>query len=365
MIANIKEKFSWIDLIPYVSFVVLLGVYSFSHLGIIASLVALLFLAISIMVAVYHAEEIAHNIGEGLGALVLALSVTVIEVGLILSLMSASGSEGSAIARDTVFAAVIIVCDGIVGLCLLLGGLKYKELGFQFRGASSLLMILISLSVFCFILPNYTTSVVGPFYNNSQLIFVSIVSVLLYLSLVIVQTRTHTYYFQSEREAALVEEPVEHEQISSRAVLIHFAALVVGLVTVIGLAKFIAPMIETGVTSVGAPKAVVGLLIATIVLLPEAITAVMAARANRLQTSLNLALGSGAASIALTIPVVSAFSIYNGQPLMLGLDPKSTVFLLLTFVVGILTLGNGKATALHGIVHIIIMFAFFAVTMIP
>lgn len=355
---------SWIDVMPYLSLAVLAGIMVIGNLGIFASSVAILFLAISVMVAVYHAEEIAHNIGEGLGTIVLALSVTVIEVGLILSLMSAGGEGASAVARDTVFSAVIILLNGIVGLCLLLGGLKYKEVGFQFRGANSLLLVIITLAVFCFVLPNYTTSIVGPFYNASQLYFISVICILLYLSLIVVQTRTHTYYFQSEaEEKPKTEQPAP--KLPARKVLMNFGALFVGLVAVIGLAKFLAPMIENSLTFIGAPKTILGLLIATIVLLPEAITAVTAARDNRLQTSLNLALGSGVASIALTIPVVSMYSIWTKQPIMLGLDNKNVVFLVLTIVASSLTLGSGKATALQGIVHLIIMAAFFAVNFIP
>ena len=358
------KNINWMALLPYISFIAMLGVFAAGESTLILSLMAILFLIIAIMASVYHAEEIAHDIGEGLGTLVLALSVTVIEVGLIVSLMSAGGAGSSAIARDTVFSAIMIVSNGIVGICILLGGLKYSEVEFQFRGANSLLVVLISLSVFCFVLPNYTTSVVGPYYNNGQLIFISIISIILYIALVLFQTKTHAYYFLSEKESP---SGITHEKkvISTKKVIISFVALVVGLISVIGLAKFIAPMIESGVDSLGAPKAIVGLLIASIVLLPEAITAILAARQNKLQSSLNLALGSGAASIALTIPVVSVYSIMKEQPLMLGLDPKSTVFLFLTFIVGSLTLGNGKATALSGVIHLVIMFAFFAVTLIP
>lgn len=362
--SKLIKSINWMALLPYICFLSLIGIYAVGELTLTLSLMAILFLVIAIMASVYHAEEIAHDIGEGLGALVLALSVTVIEVGLIVSLMTAGGEGSSAIARDTVFAAIMIVSNGIVGICILLGGLKYGEIEFQFRGASSLLVVLISLSVFCFILPNYTTSVIGPYYNNSQLIFISVISILLYIALVLFQTKTHAYYFLSEKEAPSGKSD-QKKIISTKKVLTSFAALLFGLVSVIGLAKFIAPMIENGVASIGAPKAVVGLLIASIVLLPEAITAILAVRQNKLQTSLNLALGSGAASIALTIPVVSVYSIINSQPLVLGLDPKSMVFLFLTFIVGSLTLGNGKATALSGVIHLIIMFAYFAVTIIP
>jgi Ca2+:H+ antiporter len=358
------KKINWLLITPYLVFVSYFLLRS-SEQNILISLIQCVLLAIAIMISVYHAEEIAHDIGEGLGALVLALSVTVIEVGLILTLMSTETGETSAIARDTVFSAVMIVCNGIVGICILLGGLKYKEVGFQFRGANSLLVVLISLSVFCFILPNYTTSVNGPYYSTSQLIFVSIISLLLYFALVLTQTKTHKYYFESEQEIPLNSEGLVQHSILSKKVLIHFAALAIGLVSVIVFSKLIAPMIETGVEKAGVPKAIIGLLIATIVLLPEAITAIMAARQNRIQTSLNLALGSGAASIALTIPVVSAYSIWNNQSLVLGLDPKGMVFLFLTFITGALTLGNGRATALQGFVHLIIMIAYFTVTLIP
>lgn len=366
-----KKSFNWVAILPYLSFVVFIAMTYAGDQNVLTSLITLFFLAAAIMTSVYYAEDIAHKIGEGLGTLLLALSVTVIEVGLIVSLMTAGGSDSGMIARDTVFSAVMIVCNGIVGICLLLGGLKYKEVGFQFRGANSLLVVLFCLSIFCFVLPNYTTSVSGPLYSSSQLIFVSIISLLLYLSLVIAQTKTHTYYFQSEdqNESETSKVPPaplkEDTSWNYRDLLVSVLALVIGLVSVIGLAKLIAPMIATGVENIGAPKAIVGLLIATIVLLPEAITAVLAARENRIQTSLNLALGSGAASIALTIPVVSIYSIVKEQELILGLDAKGTVFLLLTFMVGAMTLGNGKATALHGIVHLIILCSYFAVTLLP
>lgn len=361
----LTKKFNWVAVFPYLSMAALILINLSGQSSIMISAIAFVFLAISTLVSVYHAEDIAHSIGEGLGALVLALSVTVIEAGLIISLMTAGGEAAVSIARDTIFSAVMIICNGMVGLCLLLGGLKYKEVGFQFRGANSLLVVLIPLSVICFILPNYTTSIPGPYYNIGQLVFISIISVLLYVSLVLVQTRTHKYYFETAQEIPKEIESKDDHQFSKKQLIISFAALFVGLASVIGLAKVISPSVESAVASVGAPKAVVGLLIATIVLLPEFITAVLAARQNRLQTSLNLALGSGVASIALTIPVVSAYSIWKGQPLALGLDPKSTVFLFLTFIICALTLGNGKATALQGIVHLIIMFAFFAVTLMP
>lgn len=362
----LSKKFNWVPFLPYICLAALVGLSFIKEPSVYISAVTFAFLTVAVLSSVYHAEDIAHSIGEGLGALVLALSVTVIEAGLIISLMSAGGEGASSIARDTVFAAVMLICNGMVGICLLLGGLKYKEVGFQFRGANSLLVVIVALAVICFVLPNYTTSIIGPYYNAGQLVFVSIVAILLYAALVITQTRTHRYYFEYVNELSTEAEPPALSENTTRTqLMMSFAALFVGLISVIGLAKLISPVIESSLLLLGAPKAVVGLFIALIVLLPEAITAILAAKENRLQTSLNLALGSGAASIALTIPVVSAFSILKDQPLMLGIDAKGTVFLLLTIATCILTLGNGRATALHGLVHLIIMFAYFIVTLIP
>lgn len=260
----------------------------------------------------------------------------------------------------------MIVCNGIVGLCLLLGGLKYKEIGFQFKGSSSLFVVLITLSTLCFILPNYTSSSLGPKFNVTQLVFVSVICILLYLSLIIFQTRTHKSYFTAiDYDATEIPNESDQEPFSIASTLIHTASLIIGLISVIGLAKLLAPSIESGINHLGYPKAVVGLIIATIVLLPEAFTAVTAAKKNRLQTSLNLALGSGAASVALTVPTVAAYSIIKNQPLTLGIDAKSTVFLLLTFLVTSLNLGAGKSTALQGAVHLIILASYFVMTMVP
>lgn len=330
------------------------------------SLIAAVFLGVAVMSSVHHAEIIAHRIGEGLGTLVLAVCVTIIEVGLILSLMSQSGPESAVLARDTIFAAVMIITNGMVALCLILGGLKYKVQEFQVQGSTGLLVVLATLAILVFILPNFTTSAAAGAFSPGQMIFIGVICVLLYLLFVFLQTTTHKEHFEpvlpdAPPEATIVK---EHD-ISLPDALLSFISLALSLIAVIGLAKLLSPMIEAGVTSVGAPKAVVGLLIATIVLLPETWAAINASRANRLQTSLNLALGSGVASIALTIPVVIAYSLSTNQELVLGLDPKNMVFLLMTFLVGTLTLGSGKATMLQGAVHGVILLAYFVTTLIP
>jgi len=251
----------------------------------------------AVLSAVHHAEVVAHQVGEPYGTLVLALAITVIEVALIVSMMLAGGPQTTALARDTVFAAVMLILNGIVGLCLLAGGSKHREQTFGQLGVSASLTTLAAIAVLTLVLPNYTTSVVGPVYSASQLAFVAVVSLVLYGTFVLVQTVRHRDYFlpQTGEEAHAAPPGVKVAAMSS-------GLLLLGLVAVVLLAKALAPTIEAAVDRAGAPKAVVGIIIAMVVLLPEGLAAFRAAQANRLQTSLNLALGSALASIGLTIP---------------------------------------------------------------
>lgn len=330
------------------------------------SIAASLFLGIAVMSSVHHAEIIAHKIGEGLGTLVLALSVTIIEVGLIISLMSQAGDAANVLARDTVFAAVMIITNGMVAFCLILGGLKYKEQEFQVQGSKSLLVVLMTLSMLVFVLPNYTSTTSGPTYNPLQMIFTGVICLLLYLLFVFFQTTSHKEYFEpaTTKSSEESEQEVVHD-ISNIDAWLSFISLCLSLIAVIGLAKVISPMIESAIGFMGAPRSTVGLIIAAIVLAPETWAAVNASRANRLQTSLNLALGSGIASIALTIPVVIGYSMITKSELVLGLDPKNLVFLVVTFLVAGLTLGTGKSTLLQGAVHGIILLTYFVMSFVP
>jgi Ca2+:H+ antiporter len=317
-------------------------------------------LVATVFAAVHHAEVVAHRTGEPFGTLVLAVAVTVIEVALIVSVMVAAPEEKAGLARDTVFAAVMIVCNGIVGLCLLWGGARHHEQGFQVHGASAALAVLAALTTLTLILPNFATSAPGPLFTTAQLVFAGVVSLVLYGSFVFVQTVRHRDYFlpvERGDEAAHAPPP------SNRAAGVSAVLLLVALVAVVGLAKALTPMVELAVARLEIPKAVVGIVIAGLVLLPEGLAAVQAARADRLQTSLNLALGSALASIGLTIPTVAVVSIVLGTPLELGLGEKDTVLLALTLVVGVITLGTGRTTVLQGIVHLVIfaVFLFFAV----
>lgn len=315
----------------------------------------------TVFAAVYHAELVAHRTGEPFGTLVLAVAVTVIEVALVVSIMLGS-ADASTVARDTVFAAVMIVCNGVVGLCLLAGGVRHHEQEFQVQGASALLAVLAALTVLTLVLPDYTTSVPGPVFSVSQLAFAGVISLLLYGVFVFVQTVRHRADFLvpgTDAEDASAALP------SARATIASAALLLVSLVAVVGLAKALAPVVEATVARLGAPKALVGVVIAVLVLLPEGIAAVRAARANRLQTSLNLALGSALASIGLTIPVVAIVAIVSGQKLALGLEPKEEVLLALTLLVGVITLGTGRTTVLQGAVHLVILATFLFLAAVP
>jgi Ca2+:H+ antiporter len=344
---------------PVLAWAVLLVTFFLGTGGVVAAVAGATLLA-TVFAAVYHAEVIAHRAGEPFGTLVLALAVTVIETALIVSVMIAAPAEKAGLARDTVFAAVMIVCNGIVGTCLLAGGARHHEQGFQIQGASAALAVLAALTTVTLILPNFTTTTLGPLYSTSQLVFAGLVSLVLYCSFVFVQTVRHRDYFLPIRTGGEEEHAPPP---SNRIAVLSAGLLLVSLVAIVGLAKALTPTVEYAVAQLNVPKAVVGIVIATVVLLPEGLAAVRAARNDRLQTSLNLALGSALATIGLTIPAVAAVSIVLAQPLELGLNGKDQAMLALTLLLSVITLGTGRTTVLQGIVHLVIfaIFMFFAV----
>ena len=327
--------------------------------GVIAAVAGFALIA-TVFAAVYHAEVVAHRTGEPLGTLVLAIAVTVIETAVIVSVMVTAPAEKAGLARDTVFAAIMIVCNGIIGLCLLYGGARHGEQAFRVLGASAALAVLAALTTLTLILPKFATSAPGPVFSTSQLVFAAIISLVLYGSFVFVQTVRHRDYFLP---IAPTDEESHAPPPSNGTAVVSFCLLLLSLAAIVGLAKSFTPTLETGVRALHMPAAVVGIVIAALVLLPEGLAAVRAARANRLQTSLNLALGSALATIGLTIPSVAVVSIIIHQPLELGLDNKDQILLALTIFIGVITLGTGRTTVLQGIVHLAIfaVFLFFAV----
>ncbi|WP_233835342.1 calcium:proton antiporter [Paraburkholderia sp. ZP32-5] len=350
----------WTLAVPFVGWIVLAAGYAVPGNALLLSLVGVALCAV-VFAAVHHAEVVAHRIGEPFGTLVLAVAVTVIEVALIVSVMLTSGPEKAGLARDTVFAAVMIVCNGIVGLCLLVGGIHHLEQDFQSRGAAAALAVLASLSVLTLVMPNFTTTNAGPILSSSQLAFAGISSLVLYCVFVFVQTVRHRDYFLAD----VPDEDVHADPPSSRDAMISGALLLVSLVAVVLLAKVLSPVVESAVLNAGAPPAVVGIIIAALVLLPEGLAALRAARGNRLQTSLNLALGSALASIGLTIPTVAGVFLYIGQPIVLGINGKEMVLLALTLVVGTLTLSTGRTTILQGAVHLSLFAAYLFLSFAP
>ncbi len=351
----------WSTLAPILTCLLYVGIHF--NLGGYYFILLTIGLVSSILAAVHQAEVVALRVGEPLGTLVLAIAITTIEVALIVSLMLSGGKDIEILARDTIFATEMIIINGIVGGCLLIGGIKFKEQSYKIDGVSAALTVLTAISALTLILPNYTTSVLGPVYSESQLIFVAIVSLLLYVAFLLMQTKKHRDYFLPENAA-------EHEEIhenppTNRVSMISLIFLIISLIVVVLVAKALSPSIENGIDAVGAPKSVVGIIIAIVVLLPEALSALKAARKNRLQSSLNLAFGSSLASIGLTIPAVAIVSILFGLPLTLGIDLKSTVLFVLSLFVISLSLRTGKTTSLHGVVLLVIFSVYLFTTIVP
>lgn len=358
--ASATQRPWWAWLCPAFAWAVLVAMAFYGKHGPIAGLAGASLIG-AVFAAVHHAEVVAHRVGEPFGSLVLAVAVTVIEVALIVSVMIGVGGKAG-LARDAVFAAVMIVCNGVVGICLLAGGVQHREQGFQVQGASAALAVLAALTVLSLIVPNFTTSTVGPAFSTPQLIFAGAVSLILYGAFIFVQTVRHRDYFLPLGDN---DETPHAEVPTTLSALLSTLLLVVTLVAIVDIAKSLTPTVEIAIEHFGAPKGVVGIVIAMLVVLPEGTAAVRAAAANRLQTSLNLALGSALASIGLTIPAVAAVSIALKRPLDLGLGPKDEILLALTLFVGVITLGTGRTTVLQGIVHLVIFAAFLFLAVVP
>ncbi len=318
-------------------------------------------LIIGVIKAVHHAEVVAEKIGEPYGAIVLDIAVTMIEVSIIVSLMLEETADSSSLARDTVFAAVMIILTGMVGLVILIGGLKYKNQVFSLQGAKSALTVLVAISVLTLILPNFTLAVPGPFYSTGQLAFVAVVTLILYASFLYTQTISHKSDFTSNE----VIHHIHGDEPTKTKAIISAILLFVLLVVVVMLAESMAHPLESFIYDIGAPKEISGIIIASIILLPEGISAVKAANKNQLQNSLNLSLGSSLATIGLTIPTVSVISIAMGFPISLGLNPEMMVLFLLSLFIIVLSLSTGRTTILQGIILLVVFSVYLLTVLIP
>jgi Ca2+:H+ antiporter len=354
---------SWPQVVPVVAALVLAVSWG-RHLGVVPVVGVAFVLAAAVLAAVHHAEVVAHKVGEPFGSLVLAVAVTVIEVGLIVTLMASGGPDTATLARDTVFAAVMITTNGIVGISLLLGALRYGLIRFNAEGTGAALATVTSLATLCLVLPNFTSSRQGPQFSAAQLVFAAVASLVLYGMFVLTQTVRHRDFFLPVEDPA--GESEEHaEPPSASAARASLGLLLVALVAVVGLAKVESPSIEEAVTGAGLPHAFVGVVIALLVLLPETLAAMRAARRNRIQISLNLAHGSAMASVGLTIPAIAVASIWLEGPLVLGLGSTQMILLALTVVVSVLTVVPGRATRLQGGVHLVLLAAFLFLSIQP
>ncbi|MDT3723605.1 ionic transporter y4hA [Streptomyces sp. DSM 41972] len=355
----------WTHAVPVLAVVLLALTWGRDLPGGIVVVVTLV-LAGAVLAAVHHAEVVAHRVGEPFGSLVLAVAVTVIEVALIVTLMLDGGDKSATLARDTVFAAVMITCNGILGLSLLVGALRHKTAVFNSEGTGAALATVATLAVLSLVLPTFTTSKTGPEFSSVQLTFAAVASLTLYGLFVATQTVRHRDYFLPVAKQGEVPSPDQHaEAPSTRTALVSLGLLLLALIGVVGLAKGVSPTIESGVEAAGLGHGVVGVIIALLVLLPETIAAVRAARRNHVQTSMNLALGSAMASIGLTIPAVAVASLWLPGPLVLGLGNTHMVLLALTVVVGALTVVPGRATPLQGGVHLVLLAAYLELTINP
>lgn len=355
----------WTIPVPVLAIVLLILTWHRAMPGPVIALVTVV-LAGSVLAAVHHAEVVAHRVGEPFGSLVLAIAVTIIEVALIVTLMADGGDKSSTLARDTVFAAVMIACNGILGICLLVASLQHGTAVFNPEGSGAALATVATLATLSLVLPTFTTSKPGPQFSTFQLTFAALSSLILYGLFVTTQTVRHRDYFLPvTRQGEVISHEGHASPPSRRIALISLGMLGLALVGVVGLAKGVSPAIEAGVAAVGLRQAVVGVIIALLVLLPETIAGLRAARRDRVQTSLNLALGSAMASIGLTIPAVALASLWLPGPLVLGLDPVSMLLLALTVVVASLTVVPGRATPLQGGVHLVLFAAYLELAISP
>jgi len=353
-----RKIFNWTFAAPFLAWILVL----ISPLGAadIYYWFAFIFLIACVMASVHHAEVVAHRVGEPFGTIVLALAVTILEASIIVTLMLAGGEGAASYARDTLFAAVMLILNGILGISMIVGARKYKEQTFQTKSVTIALVALVAIVVFTLILPNVTTSISGPSYTNSQLVFVTIACLVIYISFIKAQTVRQRHYFMSTSDNGHT-----NSHVSKREALISLFLLLACLGAVVYLSKKISPLIELSISEAGLPKALVGVVISFIILLPEGIAAVRAASKNRFQSSINLSLGSAIASIGLSIPTVAVLCVWFDIPLILGIDKKSMVLLALSLFTVMLSLNKGKTNLTYGTVLVMILFAYIYTIIFP
>jgi len=327
-----------------------------------AFMLTVLFVVIMIaaFAVVRHAEALAVLLGEPYGTLVLTVAMSGMEMMMIAAVML-TGHGGASLARDTMLAILMIVLNGLVGACLLVGALRYHEQTANLYGINAFLAVIVPLAVLGLVLPSYTVSTSGPTLSLLQSAFLVVMSIGLYVVFLVMQTRRHSDYFvmpEAQPTAAsgsVIEEPAHDPP---RSIAYHASLLIAYAIPIVLLAKQIAIPVDYGIEVLRAPAALGGLLVAVLILSPESMAAIRAARANRIQRSINLALGTALTSISLTIPAVLIIGFITDRSIVLGLDPVSTILLLLTLVVSMLTFALERTNVLLGAVHLLLFVAY-------
>lgn len=314
---------------------------------------------LSVFALVRHAESLAARLGEPLGTLVLTLSITGIEVMIIVATMS-TGHGSPTLARDAMFAVIMIILNGMVGLTLLVGGLKYHEQDYNLQGANAFLAVILPLAVLGLVLPNFTQSSPDQTFSPVQAAFLTLVFLALYGVFLTIQNIHHRAYFRSlpHTTGSRAMNPPSRRAIELRSVAYHALLLLAYLGPLVVLAEQLAVPIDYTIRVLGAPVALAGFLVAAIVLAPESVVAVRAALNNDLQRSVNILLGSVLASIGLTIPAILVFGLLTEQPIIFGLDPIDITMLLLTLVLSTTTLSSSRTNVLLGAVHLVVFLAY-------
>lgn len=339
------------------------------HLPIAISVLVAIVLALSVLSAVEHAEVVAARVGEPFGSLILAIAVTVIEVGLIIMLMTSSpGEETQSLARDTVFSAVMITCNAILGLAILAGtgGGRGESGRINEEGSAAALGTVVVLSALTLVVPRFTTSANGAFLTRSQLAFEATAAIVVYVVFVMTQSIQHRDFFLPvNTKGRIIDASAHADPPPTKVALVSLGLLMCALIAVVGLAKVESPAIEAGVAAANLPASFVGVVIAVMVLAPETIAAFNASRRGHLQVGINLAFGSAIASIGLTIPTLAALSPLLHTKLELGLGNLQIVLLVTTLALGTLTVSGQRVTRLHGALHMVVAAAFIFMSIVP
>ncbi|WP_203546615.1 calcium:proton antiporter [Dyella caseinilytica] len=316
---------------------------------------------------VHEAETLAEMLGEPLGTLVLTLSIVIIEVVLISAVMLSSPGSAT-LARDTMYAVLMIVLNGVVGLGLLMGGIRHYEQTYNLKGASAYLSVIIPLTIIALVLPDFTTSTHGGTLSPVQSVMFSLLTIGLYGVFLWLQTGRHRGYFVAPDAQPIDPKEMEHhrpEAIDKKQLLIHFVLLLVNILPIVILSKSMAKILDYGIEATGAPAALGGIVIATLVFAPEGISALIAIRADRLTRAINLCLGAVTSTLGLTVPAVLGISLYTGHPVLLGLAPSSIVMLIATLILSSITFSNSRTTMLEGAVHLSLFVVFLVLVFSP